>query len=263
MRSLKREGITLSFEEASGAAPPVVLLHGWCCDLSYLAPQFDHYARRGHRVVAVDLRGHGQSDKPQQAYTMSLFADDVAWLCRELGITKPIVIGHSMGGIVAYDLAARYPDLPAAIVMLDSAIVLPESVHIAIPRFLDALRGPDYAAALCDFIARSFLLPSDDAAIKDRVLADMAAATHHVMVSAFEGLRDYNASAVAERITAASLYIAANEPQPRSDMGRLRALLPRLFVGQTVGSGHFCQLQVPDQIHAMIERFLAIALRLR
>ena len=56
-----------------------------------------------------------------------------------------------------------------------------------------------------------------------------------------------------------ALYIAADEPSPRCDMVRLRELLPQLQLGQTVGSGHFCQLEVPEQVQPMIERFLAIA----
>jgi pimeloyl-ACP methyl ester carboxylesterase len=70
-----------------------------------------------HRVVRLDLRGHGQSDKPLQSYTMEAFADDVAWMCTELGLRGPVIIGHSMGSIVAFDLACRYPELPLAIII--------------------------------------------------------------------------------------------------------------------------------------------------
>jgi pimeloyl-ACP methyl ester carboxylesterase len=69
--------------------------------------------------VAADLRGHGQSDKPHDTYTIQLFADDPAFLCGELGLAKPVVIGHSMGGVVAFAFAARYPKLPSAIVTID------------------------------------------------------------------------------------------------------------------------------------------------
>ena len=67
----------------------------------------------------MDLRGHGESDKPSQTYTMDGLADDLAWLLGELGVARPVVVGHSMGGVVALVLAARYPELPAAIVMVD------------------------------------------------------------------------------------------------------------------------------------------------
>ena len=55
--------------------------------------------------------------------------------------------------------------------------------------------------------------------------------------------------------------VAAGEAQPRSDMGRFREMFPSILYGKTVGSGHFCQLEVPDQINAVIERFLTVAQR--
>ena len=59
---------------------------------------------------------------------------------------------------------------------------------------------------------------------------------------------------------APAVYIAADELQPRADMTRFHELCPKLLYGQTAGSGHFCQLEVPEQIDAMIERFLSVAL---
>lgn len=261
MPFLRRDDVDLYFEKVDGSGSPVVLLHGWCCDHTYLAAQAEHFAQQGRSVVAVDLRGHGRSDKPHQAYTMQVFADDVAWMCGELDLAKPVFIGHSMGGIVAFDLAARYPDLPAAIVMLDAAVVLSPAARETIPPFLDKLRGPGYAAALRDYAGKVLFLPTDDAERRARILDAMASAPQHVMVSAFEGLRDYDANAAQGHIMVPSLYVAASEPRPRSDMGLLRELVPQMLYGQTVGSGHFCQLEVPAQINAMIDRFLAIAPR--
>ena len=256
MPFLHRDGVALYVEHTAGRAPPVLLIHGWCCDHRHMAPQADHFARQGHAVVSLDLRGHGRSDKPQQAYPISAFADDVAWCCRELQLQRPVLIGHSMGGIVAYEVAARAPQLPSAIVMLDAAVVMPAAVHEAVPHFLGLLSGPDHAAHLRDFVAKALFLPGDDIARKANILDDMAAAPQHVMVAAYEGLAAYDAQA-AGRVTAPALYIAADEPSPRCDMARLRELLPQLQLGRTVGSGHFCQLEVPEQVHPMIDRFLA------
>jgi pimeloyl-ACP methyl ester carboxylesterase len=71
-------------------------VHCWCGDHTHLAPQFDYFGRT-HRVVAVDLRGHGASDKPMQEYAVAGFADDLAWLCDQLGVVKPVVVGHKHG----------------------------------------------------------------------------------------------------------------------------------------------------------------------
>jgi pimeloyl-ACP methyl ester carboxylesterase len=71
-----------------------------------LVSQFDYFGRT-HRAVAVSLCGHGASDKPVQEYTVAGFADDLAWLCDQLRVVKPVVMGHSMGGNVAFELAGR------------------------------------------------------------------------------------------------------------------------------------------------------------
>src|SRR6266540_4902617 len=97
MENLVRDGVTLAFEQAGSGDPPLLLVHCWCCDHSFLEPQFQHFKER-HRVISVDLRGHGESDKPQQEYTLAGFAEDLVWLCGQLNVQKPVAIGHSMGG---------------------------------------------------------------------------------------------------------------------------------------------------------------------
>ena len=260
MRKLRRDGVALFYEEAGGGDLPLLFVHGWCCDHTYFAPQFERF-RRKHRVVAVDLRGHGQSDKPHQSYTMEGFADDVAWMCDRLRIEKPVMIGHSMGGIVAFDLACRYPTLPSAIVMLDAAAVLPGGSRAASPHLIEGLRGADYQEVQRQYVASSLFIPTDNQQRKERILEDMSSAPQPMMASAMESILTYDAAVVAEGCVVPALYIAADEPQPRTDMGRLHELLSWLMDGKTVGSGHFCQLEVPEQVNLMIERFLTVALR--
>jgi pimeloyl-ACP methyl ester carboxylesterase len=260
MRQLERDGVALCYEEAGEGEPPVLLVHGWCCDHTYFAPQFEHFAERGHRVVAMDLRGHGKSDKPDQHYTMQAFAEDLAWMCQCLELAKPVVIGHSMGGIVAFDLAVRYPHLPSAVVMLDAAVVLPSTARAAIPSLLRELRGPDYRNVLRGYASRALFIPTDDEQRKERILQSMSFAPQHVVVSAFEGLRDYDPTEAAGGLAVPGVYIAADELQPRSDMTRFHGMFADIQYGKTVGSGHFCQLEVPEQVNAMIERFLAVTL---
>jgi pimeloyl-ACP methyl ester carboxylesterase len=260
MPSLRKDDVALFYREAPGTVPAIVLVHGWCCDHTYFDPQFDHFAARGHRVIAPDLRGHGRSDKPEGRYSMQSFADDLAWLCGELGLVRPVLIGHSMGGVVVFDLAARYPDLASAIVMLDAAVVLPESARAGLLQFIERMRASDYRDVVRNYVADVFFIPTDDAGRKARILNDMVTAPRQVMFSMLEGLRDYDPRVARGRLAVPSLYIAADEPHPRSEIPPLRDLVPHMQYGQTVGSGHFCQLEVPDQINAMIDRFLAIAL---
>jgi pimeloyl-ACP methyl ester carboxylesterase len=258
MPKLLRDGVALAYEEAGRGTPPLLLVHGWLCDRTYLAPQLEHFRRR-HRVIAVDLRGHGESDKPRQEYTMAGLADDLAWLCRQLGVERPVVVGHSMGGVVALQLLGRLPVPPAAIVALDSTIALP-------PRLLDHLRsldeplkGPRYREETRRFVEGLFL-PTDDAGRRARIIEQMSSAPRHVIVSASEGLfADPYAGAATAPAIPVPLLAVTSAGDHMSDLGRLRELCPDLVTGQTVGAGHFHQLEVPDQVNAMIERFIAIA----
>jgi pimeloyl-ACP methyl ester carboxylesterase len=252
---LHRDDVALYHELCPGDDPAVVFVHGWCCDHSFFAPQLAHFQQQGRTTLALDLRGHGRSDKPDHPYPMQIFADDVAWVCRELALERALIVGHSMGGIVAYDLAARHPGIAGAFVMIDSAVVLPEPARAAIPAALAALRSPRYVEAMRAMVTKSFFIPTDDAGRRVAILNIMAATPQHVMASAFDGLRDYDSEIGRSSIHIPSLFIAADEPSSRSDLAELRGLLPGMHEGRTVGSGHFCMLEVPQQVNAMLDRF--------
>ncbi len=98
--------------DEAGARPTLVLLHGitdsglcWPRVVKALAGEYD--------LVLPDARGHGLSDKPPTGYAPEDHAADVAGLIAALGLDRPVVIGHSMGGLVASLVAAHHPDLVA------------------------------------------------------------------------------------------------------------------------------------------------------
>jgi pimeloyl-ACP methyl ester carboxylesterase len=121
-----------------------------------------------------------------------------------------------------------------------------------------SLWGPDYRAVARQFCEEALFQSTDDPARRARILDGMSAAPQHVMASAMEGLARYDSAAALSALTVPMLYIAANEAKRRADVARLRALCSTLMLGQTVGSGHFLQLEVPDQANAMLDRFLTL-----
>ena len=254
MKTLVRDGVRLCYEEAGTSAAPIVFVHGWCCDHSHFAPQFGHFSAR-HRVVAVDQRGFGASDKPDQKYTIEGFADDLAWLCRELGLEKPALVGHSMGGAVVLATAARHPTLPRAVVLCDPAVVPPPFIRAAIDPFLAALATPGYREAARGFIEQRLFGPKDDPKRRAQITEGMLETPQRVMLSAFENLFAFDSEAAAGACKVPTLLIDAESPLP--DRARFRELCPQLVCAQTAGAGHFHQLEVPDQVNAMIERFLS------
>ena len=259
MKKIKRDGVVLAYEEAGRKDPPIIFVHGWCCNHTFLAPQLKFFARR-HRVIGVDLRGHGKSGAPAQDYTMPAFADDIAWLCGEPGLKRPVVIGHSMGGNVALELAKAYPEVPAAIILIDSLVLPPESFieENDLQNVAEGLRGPDYLKVFEAAVSAFLFIDTDDRDRKRRIIATMSKTKQHVMSSAFENhVTNYDGSAGAagaSRLPTA--FIIADEPFV--PLEPFRDVCPELKTGQTLGWGHFCPLFAPEQVNPMIARFLAL-----
>ena len=110
------------FDRAEEALPSFLLVHG----LASNARLWDGMARRlaqaGRSSVAVDLRGHGHSDKPDTGYDFATISKDLEALIHTLGLDRPIVAGQSWGASVVLDLAVRKPDLVRGIVLVDGGL---------------------------------------------------------------------------------------------------------------------------------------------
>ncbi len=246
-------GTKLAYEDRGAGKPAFVFVHGWTCDRSCFAPQAEHFARR-HRVVSVDLRGHGESDKPQGPYPIAAYAEDLAYLIGQLGLGKVVAVGHSMGGITVLQLAAAHPDCVAAIVMVDpSPLVRPPGERARVEAMVAAIEAGDQEPRR-QYLATSMFLPTSDRTLMARVVALMMATPSHVAAGAMRGILAFDGPAVAAQCKVPALHLAATPP--RNPPHLMSQRLPSVVNGWTVGAGHFSQLEVPEQVNAMIEGFL-------
>jgi pimeloyl-ACP methyl ester carboxylesterase len=90
--------------------PTIVCVHGFCQSSEYWQPTLDHVAAAGARGIALDLPGFGESVSAGGPYTMEHLADVVAELLDTLGVGKVVLVGGSMGGVIAQQVALRHPD---------------------------------------------------------------------------------------------------------------------------------------------------------
>lgn len=101
-------------------APLIVLLHGFGQVWWTWRHQIPVLADAGYRVAAIDLRGAGASDKPPQGYDVPTLTRDVAGVIRSLGATKAVVVGHGVGGTVAWSMPALQPEVTRAVAALSA-----------------------------------------------------------------------------------------------------------------------------------------------
>jgi pimeloyl-ACP methyl ester carboxylesterase len=118
MPAIPINGVKLNYIHL-GHGPDVVLAHGLASSLAFWYPGIVLPLRRGHRVTAYDLRGHGYSSMPYSGYTHMNMADDLAGLVDRLGLRKFHLVGHSFGGLVSISYAQRYPHRLKSLVLAD------------------------------------------------------------------------------------------------------------------------------------------------
>lgn len=250
-KSATRDGVTLRYIEAGTGDPPLVFVHGWTCSRDFWPGQLPHFAKK-HHVVALDLRGHGESDKPDEDYSIDGFADDVAWLIGELGLDKPVVIGHSMGGSIALNLARRYPELTSAIVMVDSPIhPLPDAMAPMVEQLIAGLQSPQWETVALGFGSQTFFDANTPPALIEEIRSQMRAPQRVTYTALKDILTDRNQAA--GPIPVPSLFIRAQTAYATEN--DLRKHIPGMGV-VTVPSAHFVQMEQPAATNNIISDFL-------
>ncbi len=246
--------MSIAYEACGAGDPALLLIHGIFQDRSYFARQQTHFSGR-RQVVTLDLRGHGESGAPPEV-TVDDFAADVIAVADDAGLESVILCGHSMGGVVALKVASKRPELVRGIAMLDGTVLFPEQVRqaglanlvpaLATERWMDALRG---------YFSNRLLDPKDPPDLTARVMADLGRARPEFARTFFASLFASDYADDLKNARCPLLYVHARAP---SDLQRLLELRPDAMVGQVVGSGHYLMLSVPDQVNAMLDRFVEV-----
>jgi len=248
-------GVRLAYEVAGAGDPPMVFVHGWCCDRSYFDLQVRHFSA-SHAVAAVDLRGHGDSGTPEPGpgvYDIAVLAEDVLAVAAAAGLGRPVLVGHSLGALVGLVCAAR-PEAIRALVMVDPAPITNESAKAFLLDSVDAVAADGDRSWRTAFVKGMFL--PTDAARREAIIEALPATAPGIAAAVLRAMCEFDGAAMLGSATVPVLSIGS--AGPANSAIDLRQACPAITIGQTVGSGHFIQLEVPDQVNAMIERFLAI-----
>ena len=144
---INSEGVSLAFNYWPGRGTPIVCIHGLTASSMSFIGLADSFAGQ-HSVLAIDLRGRGNSDKPDAPYGMAQHAHDVAAVLRAFGAESYVVVGHSMGAYIATALAAQEPGLVAGLVMLDGGYFPPMPDGLDANQILNLVVGPSVIGRL-------------------------------------------------------------------------------------------------------------------
>jgi pimeloyl-ACP methyl ester carboxylesterase len=253
------------------AGPPIVLIHCYSCSLHWWDPITPHLAER-HRVVRIDLLGHGGSEKPSSGYAIADQAALVAGALNRLQVEAATVVGHSMGFTLAVGVAERASQLVDRIVNLGSgpsmeACSLPFAARLAYAPVLgQALwrATPDFAI---ESGYESLFAPGYDAEAafpdSDRIVDDYRAMTFTSFVEARSGNDDYREETPLDdrvRATGVPLLSVFGAEDEICDAGASQAAydaVPGARTETLAGVGHSPNVERPAQTAGLIEAFAA------
>jgi pimeloyl-ACP methyl ester carboxylesterase len=231
----------------------LVLIHGWTMNVDNWRDQIPAFAER-YRVIAIDLPGHGESDKPQTAYSMDYFARAVDAVMNDAKVKRAVLVGHSMGTPVARQFYRKYPDKTLAIVIVDGSL-RPFGDKALMDRMIEGFRGPTYQQTMAQmFAAMSGPNLTDEA--KERIRTASANTPQYVVVGAMEGMADM-AIWSDDKINVPVLTIMAKNPfYPPNLEESFRGIAPKMEFYMWDGVGHFVMMERPKQVNDTVIAFL-------
>jgi len=177
-----KDGTPISYEIYGVGEPSLVFVHGWSCDARYWREQLSYFSKN-HRVVVLDLAGHGHSGSTRSRYTMKAFGEDVQAVTEATNSQSVILIGHSMGGSVIAEAARLMPNRVIGIVGVDTL----DNIEYPMTReALDQMIAPlkiDFQAGTRQFV-KEMISSKTNPLTREWILSDISSAPPSVALSA-------------------------------------------------------------------------------
>jgi pimeloyl-ACP methyl ester carboxylesterase len=247
---------------------PVLFVHGWGCSVYIFRRNMPALADAGFRTIAVDLRGHGLSDKPVASaeYTIEALVDHLYEILEALELERPALVGHSLGGSLIYHFASRYPTRPKCLGLLSpvglTGVPLMRLYHAATPKLFAPIFGRIKPRRIVKLALRrvygqrghftkrdveEFLAPSQ--------FPEFALAVRELLHSYDWKAADHREMKTLD-LPAVGLWGARDHLMPKDGMRVYLPLLPRIVLQPIPGAGHIIPEETPEEVNAALLQLL-------
>ena len=249
------DGQRVWYEASGSGRTAVVLVHGWTCDSTFWRLQRPALEKQ-FRVLAIDLPGHGRSDKPEVDYTVARFSGAVQRLLDREKVNRAVLVGHSMGTMVIRQTLADDPKRVIALVSIDGAVFSGAAGGLQkwAAQFAQTLRGPQHDEAAAKFVEVMFR-PSTPPALREEIRTLMLGTPVHVAASAMEktlGTDMWNTLPPAG-VPVLAINARSERGDRRPDHERL---FPKLEYHELDNVSHFLMMEKPDEVNRLIVDFI-------
>lgn len=254
-------GLTVAYTD-EGTGTPVVFVHGFPLNRTMWAPQVQALSRQ-HRVITVDLRGHGESDAPLWRYTMEQFADDLTGVLDHLSIQQAVMAGLSMGGYILFALYRKYANRVKALILSDTR-AQPDTNEGRAGRFNMAQSAyTQGSGAIADVMLSKLLCPASlhtRPELVQQVRGMITAMTLGGIAGDLMGMADRPDSVSLLSTIACPTLIIVGEldlATPPSDARVMSEQIPGAQLKIIPGAAHLPNLEQPEAFNDAVRSFLA------
>jgi 3-oxoadipate enol-lactonase len=263
MPHLQSNGVQLYYEE-HGSGEPLVLIMGftvssigWHWNVPAFAEDF--------RTIVFDNRGVGQSDKPDEPYSMAMFADDTAGVLDGLGIDQAHIFGISMGGMIAQEFALRYPQRVKTLTLGCTNCGGPNAVLSKDPDVLNLLNNIEatdvqQAALVMTKVAVTpwFMQKHMDVLLQLNQLSLQYPTPKHGMIRQMQAIQGHDTYERLPQITAPTLVVTGKEDGlvPPENSVTLAQRIPNADLSILANASHLFNIELPDTTAEVVKGFI-------
>jgi pimeloyl-ACP methyl ester carboxylesterase len=243
----------LYFEDQGSGNPTLVFLHGTAAEGSNsFKPQLERF-KSAHRIITIDLPGHGRSEHPSGRFTVQETALEVCRSLKMLNGAPFLVIGHSLGGLIALEIARDRPESLTGIVLIDPPMLFPNETAPAMKAVREKFGTLEHLQTVRGVAEQMYFSPSTPRSVRDPVMAAIEAMPADQWTELWDAVQEYDAETALALIQHPALLLYSAVPL---NVERLLELNPRMELQRIPNVGHYPQLETPEIVNDSIDRFL-------
>lgn len=251
------------YYEIHGQGHPLMLISGYTCDHLFWSMMLEKLARK-FQVVLFDNRAIGQTKDSGAPFTLDTLAEDTVLLAKHLGLNKPHIVGHSMGGSIAQIIGYRYADQISKLAILNSSPKFNPRTMMAVSGLLN-LRKNNVPMELQLDVGMPWFFSSDFLQSKEKVAMFKNLMIHYPNPQSvedherqFNALGGFDARPLLSAISAPTLVMSSNEDiVDTAEEGEFIAANIKGAQFVRIAGGHSSPVERPDEVAAVLLDFLA------